>query len=327
MSFLLNIAFSALSTPCIAMPRDNASSIEQDRMAMIQYACMHDSRIYVKSCIEDLGKKHTYDYTITLLYSLSLLGESNALPAFDNLINTSKDDNIVTYARVTRARLVAENTAMNIKKPSDKALTKVQTFFRELKFSSTEINDAVKSFQTELDAREELSKTQSDLPWMKYNIKVVAMDQLADIIYQSNTYNEYINLQDVKNINFDKLPSTRFKMQIAKLNKKDRISALIEHLYNIGVNDPTDKYAIQLLINYGKPARDAASIKIKTKVEYLISQGLAANVQYKSSGISSLHKVLQFTGGDEYYSQSGEIMKQYTNNNVTIYPTLYVLAY
>ena len=212
-----------------------------DNAVVFQYVATNNDRAYDTQMIQLLHEKLQYEYAVVILHSLSMLGGKQALASFDSLIATNGDKDLVNYARVARARLVAEDAAKDVADLRAKAKTKIERFYQEMGLSADRINVATRQRAT-----------------YAYHgpfscVENIVLMEVADMVYQSGQYEAYMALPEVSQLDFSAQTGAVLKMRVAKVPKSGRIAFLIDEMITEKLADPESSYRVQLLADMGSP--------------------------------------------------------------------------
>ena len=200
----LPIALAALAfSPVVPLPvakgvplyQEEANQFNEDRMAVFQYAAQHGDKSHEAEMIALLKQPQTPDYSLTLAYSLSCLGDVDALPAIDQVIAwwKIKGNWFVGRMPIIRARLVAEAAGNKVSDPVKRAQVKVQTFLKEVGLTASDINTQVADYNAKVAQVRETPAVDFTLPGQPPGY--LACAELADIVYQSDDYPSYASVR------------------------------------------------------------------------------------------------------------------------------------
>lgn len=230
-------------------------------------------------------------YATAGLHALAKMGALEGLPVVQTYIDTDTGDT-GKYAVVVKARLLAENSVSRISSGPQKAVAKVERFYKELNMTSGDMNNALIAFHTpnrQQGAEGRASQQFSTLP-PQPPIGVYAMRELADMVY-NGSYQDYASLPQVASVNFQEDYPSALKMRLAALPHEERLNTIIDELANKKALTPDDSYELQLAINEGKPASRLAAQKLADMESH--------HDQYASAGFSALFSVLSGVGNQE----------------------------
>lgn len=233
---------------------------------------------------------------LPLLHALAQLGATDALPVIDDLIN--KNNGVAVYARVAKARLVAESSVKSL--PGKAQSTgKITRFLQELSLTAADINTAAAAYNVQKD-QWRASIHPSDHPGPAAPKEVIALREVADMIYH-DTAPGAMALPLVKQINFDLDSAAALKTKLAPMSREQRISVLIDDLAK-------QKYGPlaleqQLLADEGLPARRAVYARLKEIVAHP-AEYTEPRTQRLNEGYRSLYDVYTSIGKEEPVAQS-----------------------
>ena len=191
----------------------------------------------------------------TTLHSLAQLGATNALPSIDNLIQSSTDKNIVAYAQVARARLLAESS-INADASED-AKVMLDNFYQQLHESPMDINASVSAYRENLKQHPPGPDAVPLIPTELY-----AMRELADMDYE-NQSSSFATLPGITQVNFTLDSRSNLKVRLAPLSSPERIAWLIQDLAHKTTLSNDEFAEIQLTGDLGPDAGKAAAAKLQ----------------------------------------------------------------
>ncbi len=225
-------------------------------------------------------------FVITALRALTRLGAAEAVPDIDQLIADSKDcPEVANYAKVQKARLLAENSAQGITNSKAHALAVISRFYSVLGLSSTDLNAGVKQYQHQL-----LTEPQGAGNGTPVSVEVYAVRELADMAYQ-RSYQDFLSLPGVSQIDFSLDYPSALKLRLVPLSREARIETLIEALVNTRILGRGEDYDMQLLADEGLAASPAIAAQLnKMKMH---------RSEYQENNFSALFRVLSAIGDQE----------------------------
>ncbi len=113
-------------------------------LAVLQRSGLSRDRSQVPNLIAALKAPNHPAYPYVALHSLAQLGATEALPAFSDYVSDtgpySSDADLRNFAIVSKARLLAESSCVNITDGKEQAKTKVRRFYQELGITAADIN-------------------------------------------------------------------------------------------------------------------------------------------------------------------------------------------
>jgi len=275
---LILLAFILSGSECVRGFTSALLPKDHDRAAQLRQAGIRGDVSQVPALIDALKENHPV-FKKTALHALAQIGAADALPAIDAALQNTVDQDIINFARVEKARLIAENGASNIADTRGQAVARVNLFYQNLGLTSATLNAAVTAYQ---------SKTGNE--HISVPVEVYAMREFADIIYHGS-YKDYVSMPEVATINFSLDPASALKMRLAPLSQKDRIAMLIHDLANNQVLPTLDNYEMQLAIDEDSAASHAIAVELH--------QMDAKPDRNKGMGYAALFRVLGGIGDKE----------------------------
>ena len=221
----------------------------------------------------------------TALHALAQLGATEALPIID--IDLKENTVDPSYARVERARLVAENEATGVS--SGTAQVKINRFYKELGLTRADLNTAAIAYEGN-----------SRLGKHSPSAEVYAMREIADMAYRGS-YSDYAVLPAVNQLNFQSDYPSALKIRLAPLTKADRVKTMVDDLAHTQSIGPKQKYEMQLLDDEGILASRAAAAQLQQMDSH--------RNQYPREGFEAIFSVLSGAGDStqaplvEHYTQ------------------------
>lgn len=245
------------STPIVnAAPLRPISPEEERQINAIRPAGLYGDRSQIPLMVAVLASPaHPHPLVVkTALHALSRLGAVEALPAIEDLINREGSSDVGNYARIAKARLLAESGAKGVMSSPAQAASKVGRFYSETGLGSADLNSATSHYRQHLhEKRGESADTLNG---------VYAVREIADIVY-AGVYKDYTTLPGVAQVNFQAdLPSS-LKMRFAPLSHKDRVNALIQDLSHQQYNGEQERLEIQLAADEGLLASHTAANQLR----------------------------------------------------------------
>lgn len=244
------------------------------QMAAMRSAGLHSDPTYIGSMIKVLTNPPHPDYKKTALHALARLGAVEALPSVDATILNS-DSDTKSYARVARARLLAEDEAKNVADTA-KASVKLNRFYHELGLTPKDVNEAV--------LQHYVRGGTSDGP---QPVEVYAMREIADMIYQG-PYKNFTTLPIASQVNFQNDYPSELKASLAPLNSSERVQKLVQELAHKSTLGTNDYYDMQLAADEGISASQAVATQLHVMD--------ANRNQYTQEGFTALLQVLHGIG-------------------------------
>lgn len=243
---------------------------DANRIASMRQSGLHADHSRVPEMVTALQRPAHSAYTYTPIHALAQTGAEEALPTINlyirhSIADTDKDLDLSNFAVVARARLLSESGARNMTDSKAQATAKVKKFFAELNVSSIDLNSALATYNapqqpSQVNGKEVYVVT-GDAPKI-HPIGIYAIRELADMIYNGR-YEDFTSLPEVKAVNFTEDYASALKMRLAPLSQPQRLDTLINELaHRTFLKFDTD-YDIQLAINEGLPASQAAATKLR----------------------------------------------------------------
>ena len=167
-------------------------------------------------------------FRFTLMHTLAQIGAVGAVPEMDNLIQTSKNVWIVDYAKVSKARLLAESGTLTKPGAATPAQLnrKITRFLAEMGYTAADLNAG--AGEAEAAHREFLAHPYSDGGGYT-PLGLLAMREVADICYRDGTVSP-ASVSALKGIEFNRDAPSALKMRLAPLPRPQRVDALIQEL-------------------------------------------------------------------------------------------------
>ena len=168
------------------------------------------------------------EYRLTLMHALAQMGTASAVPEMDNIIETNKDPDVVNYAKVCKARLLAESSTPTKPGAATPAQLnrKVERFLTEMGMTAADLN--VGAGDAEAAHREFLAHPYSDGGSVT-PLGLIAMREVADILYRDGAVSP-ASVSALKGIEFNRDAPSWLKMKLTPLTRQQRVDALIAYL-------------------------------------------------------------------------------------------------
>lgn len=224
---------------------------QTDEMMNIRQAGLHKIHAQVPTILKALkNPPHPY-YKKTGLHALAQLGDVEALPVIEDFIQDTSDADMSNYARVAKARLLAESSVSNFQDTPAETGAKINRFYQELAVAPDSLNSAALTYQ----------KTAGQWHRSAPPTEVYAMREIADMLYQRPSANA-APLPGVALVNFQLDDAAALKVRLTPLSEQDRIVTLIQELAHEKIQTSDESYKIQLLIDEGPIASHAAAAEL-----------------------------------------------------------------
>ena len=238
------------------MGQDESNVIANFRQAGLS---KDHSQIDQMVAVISIWKPTERPYIYTTMHSLAQLGADKSLPMINtyaekSVMEPGYDPDLSNFSIAARARLIAESSTVNIINNKTRASAKIKRFYQELGLTPNDLNASLVVYNTRPKGN-----MSGNFP---HPTGVYAVRELADMIYQGS-YSDYSSLPEVTSINFSSDYPSALKMRMAPLTKSERLSTLIQELSHrtVGINDRN--YDLQLAINEGTSASNAAVAELK----------------------------------------------------------------
>lgn len=257
---------------------DGLSVNETESLAKIRVAGLRQDRSQIPDIIATLNKPPHGVFMTAAMQALARMGATEGLDAVEKRIPASltpkqlsmtdpRAIEVINYARVARARLLAESAAKPIVGKDAQAAAKIARFYAELKLTPADLNAAVPP----LDQKPALG-------FINTPLEVYAMREIADMVYHGS-YASFAALPGVAQVHFSQYGPAALKMRLAALSQSQRMNTMIEELAKTSIETSDEPYETQLLADEGFPATQAVAAKLheidKRRDEYS-SHGFAA---------------------------------------------------
>lgn len=254
---VIGISLLAYTSNSFAMPNAPAATGDQERMVHMRVAGLTGDRSQIPVMIKALQKPLHPDYTWTTLHALAQLGATEALPAYDNIIQ-KEDANpqLANYTSVEKARLLAEAAAAPLPSKARNA-ARLTSFLQNLGLTPASINTATASYLSQLKEWNAQNVVQ-DAEGPPYPVALFAMRELADMAYH-DPYANFLSLPEIKQINFAQEFGSDLKMRLAPLSPEQRIAMLLHEIVYQKASGGESELRMQLLVDEGPAAQAAAA--------------------------------------------------------------------
>lgn len=269
---------SALSRRSAAQDLTQSPSFEvQAQLADMRSAAIRGDRTQIPAMIKALDPGMTQYHIRTALRALSELQATEALPAIDAVISRNKGTTLAGFARVVKARIMAESGIVleTTEKQSPRkngkrvqsevsngaeldtsAQATLDRFLTLLNLDTAKIKDAV---------AKAADKNAPVIAKDPEGTAVYAQQEIADMALHSDP--AYLILPKVKELDYSQYPGATLKMKITPLAHEDRVKWLIDDLSMKKAVASKENYEIQLAIDEELPASHYAARVLKTMKE------------------------------------------------------------
>ncbi len=221
------------------------------------------------------------------MHSLAKIGNPDALAAIKDYENIHGDEG--NFAKVSKARLLAEAASAGIVDVNSQATIKVHRFFSDLELTPDNLNKGTLNHygpQTRFSRITGSSQQYVGSP-QTTSVEVYAMRELADIVYHGS-YAAYTIQSEVAQTNFQIDYPSALKIRLAAIPNEQRLPIIIQELSHKKTLKGEDDYEIQLAINEGDAAASAAASRLRLMET---NRG-----EYSGTGFAALFRVIGGTG-------------------------------
>ena len=228
-----------------------SSSEDEIHVVAMRKAGIENDHTQIPFLVATLQHPSGWQPTFAALHSLAQLGATKALPTINALIQKNQDDGTIKFARVARARLIAESSTKKIPNVNKRAEAELNRFLTELQLTSKQLSTTLES-----QGKAALQRSPST------SVEVYALREVADMIYLKHDLALSRHAKDL-GIPFDVDDPAAEKMRLAQLSRKDRLNMLLEELATARALTPYIFYTTQLAVDEGLPASRLAGEKLK----------------------------------------------------------------
>jgi hypothetical protein len=271
---LLALCLYATSAPSGADVFTPLTEGERDRMAAMRAAALRGDRTQGSAILEALGSKHE-TVLATSLQACSQLGLSEAIPAVEAIATRPVPNFIKQRARAALARIKAEMDARSLSTSAQQSEAKVNRILTELNVTPDQANSRVAAHVN--------AKGAGDV----WPIELYALQEIAKTAYYG-PYSDFKAVPAFQQLDFNLDPAASLLIQLAPMNRDQRVSWLVNELANKRSLTGDDRCVLQLLIDEGAVASQAVASKL---------QNMAITPEkYSSIGFCALFRVLRGIG-------------------------------
>ena len=239
-------------------------------LATTRQAGLHKDHIQASQIVSSLQGPVHLSYLYTSLHALAQIGSEPSLSEIERYIKhdateNSQDLDLSNFACAAKARLLSESKTQNVVSTQKQAADKIQTFFNEIGLSPDSLNSDLVSYNAPQTSTGSDGKTvyvvSSDAP--KIHPKgVFAVREIADIVYHGR-YEDYASLPQIQVVRFDQYYPAALKMGLAQVPSENRLAVIVKELSHKTALTFNDYYEIQLAINEGNQASEAAARELR----------------------------------------------------------------
>ena len=247
---------------------------QANELAGLRQAGLNKDRTQVPALLAALKNPPERFYTFTALHTLAQVGATEALPAVNSLLATSHDIDLVNYAVVAKARLLAESSAQAVKDPKVRARAKLAALYQGTSLTPEALNGAAKVYQV-----------YASTPGEPTPVGVYVMREAADILYQEGVASSAVETAPP---DYSLDPASALKVRLAPFSHQERVATIIDELASDKVKPGEYKYELQLIGDENM------------KASRLLGDQLAIMdthpEQYTSASFANLFEALRGTG-------------------------------
>ena len=245
-------------------PRDT------NNIAVVRQAGLHHDNSQALQIVKSLQNPVHRAYLYTSIHALAQMGSESSLPEIDRHIwsgdvKEDQEPDLTNFASAAKARLLAESRTQNITNISLIASAKTHIFFVELGLSPANLNSDLASYNAPQMSSsingKDIYTTSNDASRI-HPLGVYAAREIADMIYHGR-YEDFAPLPQVKAINFDQDYPSALKVRLAHMPQYSRLTTIIQELSHKTMLSFNDYYAIQLAVNEGPDASEAAASELR----------------------------------------------------------------
>ena len=204
----------------------------------------------IPNLIDAVKNAKEFETVVIAMHALARMGAEEALPEVDKVLEDTKkrlsSHPYLVIAELCHARLVAEIKSKE-GTAEEKAEKKLNTFLEEMKLTIEEINE--KSGQR---VKGSFFATR----------EAYILREIADMIYQTKD-TALTQLAKDRNLKFTNEKYADIKMQLCPKTQRERITWILDHLSKVEAVTQDSYCAVQLAIDEGVPASNAAVDKLK----------------------------------------------------------------
>ncbi|MGI4791419.1 MAG: hypothetical protein ACRYFS_21535 [Janthinobacterium lividum] len=280
------------------LPRPDVRGGNAQRLTDITAAGLNHDMSQTNAIVLVLTNPPHPDFKKAALLALARLGAVEAEPTINSVI-AGNDIDTSNYAKAALARLIAENTGQG-QSESVAATAKIAALLQASGLTVTEINMTV--------ANHYKNGGGSDGP---QPIEIYALREVADMIYQ-DTNMDFTKVPAVSQLKFEQDYPALLKIKLSSLATNERIETIISDLADKKTLTTKDYYEMQLGVNYGLPASQAAAAQLHKMS--------TAGIQYSPQGFTALLQILHGVGDKDQAALFSSLMA--SENLEWMYPDI-----
>jgi len=243
---------------------------DANSVAAVRQAGLHSDQSQALQIVKSLQAPVHIAYLYTSIHALAQMGSETSLPEINRHIwsgdpKEDQEPDVSNFASVAKARLLAESKTRTETDVSALASAKTHIFLTALGLSPSDLNSDLASYNAPQSSSDVNGKdvyvSSSDAPRV-HPVGVYATREIADMIYHGR-YQDYATLPEVQTTNFAQDYPSALKVRLAQVPQSSRITTIIQELSHKTMLSFNDYYEIQLAVNEGTSASDAAANELK----------------------------------------------------------------
>jgi hypothetical protein len=231
-------------------------------LANLRKAALAGERFDVKLNLERMSKQVEHLKSLnsiegkTLLHAFAQEGITEALPLFDEAIRHDNYQTMKGFARVKRARLVAESVSARLTDdPARRAVARMRRFLLEIGMTAAQINAVAEQPPDERNFA--IADGTDFVEPERYVLR-----EIADLVYRNPT-GAAAALPEVQALNFAADFPSALKMRLAPLTRAQRVAWLVNDLAHKAILREEVYYEYQLAVDEGPVTSRAIAEKLK----------------------------------------------------------------
>ena len=243
---------------------------DANRVAAMRQAGLHNDRTQIPQIVATLQNPMHPAYTYTSIHTLAQMGSESSLSEIERYIRHNdtekdKDLDLSNFVLAAKARLLAESRTQSITDSRMVAAVKVHNFFAQLGLSPFDLNSDLTSYNSPQSTSNPNGKDTyilSNSVKKVHPVGVYATRELADMVYHGR-YEDFALLPEVNAVDFSQDYASALKVRLAQMPRENRLAAMIQELSHRTSLSFNDYYEIQLAINEGTDASEAAASELR----------------------------------------------------------------